>query len=74
MLVIVHLSNTGGLLTVIVVVAHYDLLDLAILAHLTPEVLIESIKVILQLRGVHLVVGLISWVLIEVGEEDGLRV
>jgi hypothetical protein len=29
---------------------------------------------ILQLRGVHLVFRVVCWVLVEVGEEDGLRV
>jgi hypothetical protein len=37
----------GGLLTIIVVVANDDLLNLAILAHLAPEVLIECIEMVL---------------------------
>jgi hypothetical protein len=61
-------------LTVIVVITHDDLLDLAKLAHLTPEVLIEGIEMVLELRGVHLVLGVVGWVLVEVGEKNGLRV
>ncbi len=44
------------------------------LAHLTPEILIESIKVVLQLARVHLDLGIVGWILVEVGQEDGLRV
>jgi len=60
--------------TVIVVVADDYLLNLAVLAHLTPEVLVEGIKVVLQLLGVHVGLGIVCGVLVEVGEEDGLRV
>jgi len=59
---------------IIIVIANHHLLDLAKLAHLTPEVLVEGIKVILQLTRIHLVLGIVRRVLIEVGEEDGLRV
>ncbi len=61
-------------LTVIVVIADYDLLRLAVLAHLAPKVLVERVKMVLQLAGVHLVFGIVGGVLVEVGEEDGLRV
>ena len=59
---------------VVVVVAHHDLLDFAVLAHLAPEVLVESIEVVLELGGVHLGFRIVGRVLIEVGEEDGLGV
>ena len=61
-------------LTVIVVVAHDDFLNLAVNAHLRPEVLVEGIEVILQLRSIQLVVRLVRWVLVEVRQEDRLRV
>ncbi len=32
---------------VIIVVAHYDFFNLAVLAHLAPEILVESIEVVL---------------------------
>lgn len=63
----------GGL-TVIIVVADDDLLELAILAHLAPEVLVEGVKVHLQLLCVKLGLGVVGGVLVEVGEQDGLRV
>jgi hypothetical protein len=61
-------------LTVVVVVANYNLFDLAVLAHLTPEILVEGIKVVLKLLRVHVGLGVVCGVLVEVGEEDGLRV
>jgi hypothetical protein len=63
-----------GRLTVVVIVADYDLFNLAVLAHLTPEVLVEGVKVVLQLLGVHVALRVVCGVLVEVGEEDGLRV
>ena len=59
---------------VIVVVAHNDLLDLSVLAHLAPEILIEGVEVVLQLRRVHLVLRVVCGILVEVGEENRLRV
>lgn len=59
-------------LTIIVVIAHDDLFRLPIFAHLTPKVFVEGIKMILQLRGVHLIFGVIGGVLVEVGEENRL--
>ena len=61
-------------LTVVVVVAYHYLLDLAVLAHLTPEILVEGVKVVLQLARVHLVLRVVGRVLVEVREQDGLRV
>lgn len=46
------LDGGGGELTVIIVVTNDDLLELAVLAHLAPEVLVEGIEVHLQLFGV----------------------
>ena len=60
--------------TIVIVVANHNLLYLAILAHLTPKVFVESIKVILQLTRVHIDLWVIRWVLIEIGKENGLRV
>lgn len=59
---------------VVVVVADHDLLDLAVLAHFAPEVLVEGVEVVLQLRGGHFVPGGVGGVLVQVGEEDGLGV
>ena len=59
---------------VVVVVAHHDFLDLAELAHLAPDVLVERVEVVLQLRGVQLVFGVEGGVLVEVGQQDGLAV
>lgn len=63
-----------GELAVVIVVTDDDFLRLAVLAHLTPKVLVESVKVVLQLAGVHFVFGVVGGVLVKVGEEDGLRV
>lgn len=59
---------------VVVVVAHYHLFDLAVFAHLAPEIFVEGIEVVLQLRGVHARLVVVGGVLVEVREEDGLRV
>jgi hypothetical protein len=56
-----------GRRTVVVVVANYNLFDLAVLAHLTPEILIEGVEVVLQLLGVHVALGVVCGVLVEVG-------
>jgi len=66
--------RTEEKLTIIVIITNDDLLRLAILAHLAPEILVESIEVVLQLTRVHLVLGIVGWVLVQVGKEDGLRV
>lgn len=60
--------------TIVVVVTHHHLLRLAVLAHLAPEVLVEGVEVVLQLARVHLVLGVVGRVLVQVREEDGLRV
>jgi hypothetical protein len=56
------------LLTVIVVIAHDHLFNLAKLTHLTPKVLIKGIEVILELRWIHLILGVVRRVLVEVRE------
>ena len=61
-------------LTIIIIVADYNLFDLAVLAHLAPEVLVECIEVVLQLARIHLVFGIVRWVLIEVWQQDRLAV
>ena len=64
----------GEALTIVIVVANHHLLGLAVLAHLAPKVLVEGVEVVLQLARVHLVLGVVGRVLVEVGQEDGLRV
>lgn len=66
------MSGAGDRPTVVVIVAHDYLLDLAVLAHLAPEVFVECVKVVLHLAGVHLVLGVVGGVLVEVWEEDRL--
>ena len=60
--------------TVVIIVTNHHLLDLAKLAHLAPEVLVEGVEVVLQLRRVHLDLGVVGRVLVQVGQQDGLRV
>lgn len=59
---------------IVIVVAHHHFLDLAVLAHLAPKIFIERIEVVLQLGRVHLVLRVVGWVLVEVGQENGLGV
>lgn len=59
---------------VVVVVADDQLLELAVLAHLAPHVLVEGVEVVLQLRGVHAVLGVEGRVLVQVGHQDRLAV
>lgn len=68
-------SKPQGLrLTIIVVVADNQLLEFAIFAHLAPDVLVESVEVVLQLARVHLVLGIVRGVLVHVRHENSLRV
>lgn len=67
-------SVGDGRPTVIIIITHNYLLYLAKLAHLAPEILVKGIEMILQLRSVHLDLGVVGGVLVEVGKEDGLRV
>jgi hypothetical protein len=59
---------------IIVIVADNELLELAILAKFTPDVLVECVEVVLELRRVHSVLGVVCRVLVQVWHEDGLTV
>lgn len=61
-------------LTIVVVVTYDNLFNLAKLAHLAPKVLVKGIKVVLQLSGVHLALGVVCRVLVQIGKENCLRV
>lgn len=63
-----------GALTVIVIIAHDQLLELAVLAQLAPYIFVEGVEVVLELGGIHAVFGVVSWVLIEVWHEYRLAV
>lgn len=63
-----------GVLTVVVIIADYHLFYLSVLAHLTPEIFVESVEMVLQLARVHLVLRVIGWILVKVWEKDCLRV
>ena len=69
-----ELGKEGVVRTIVIVVTYHHLLRLPPLAHLAPEIFIERIEMVLQLRRVHLVLGVVGGVLVEVGEEDGLAV
>lgn len=56
------------------VVTDYHLFYLAKLAHLAPEILVEGIEMMLELSWCHLVLWVVGWVLIHVGEKDCLAV
>lgn len=60
--------------TIIIVIAHDDLLRFPVFTHLAPEILVEGVEVVLELRCVHFVFGVVGRVLVQVGEENGLRV
>jgi hypothetical protein len=64
----------GRMHTIIVIITDYHLFNFSKLAHLTPEILVERIEVVLQLTRVHLVLRIVCWILVEVWQEDGLRV
>jgi len=61
-------------LTIVVVVAYYELFDESVLAQLAPDVLVEGVEVHLHLLGVHLVLWVVRRVLIQVRQQDGLAV
>jgi hypothetical protein len=61
-------------LTIVVVVAYNQLLDQPVLAQLAPDVLVKSVKVHLHLLRVHLVLRVVRRVLVQVGQQDRLRV
>lgn len=62
------------MLTVIVIVTYYNLLNLAVFAHLAPEILVEGVEVVLQLAWVHLVFRVVGGILVEIGQENSLAV
>lgn len=68
------MGGESRLRTVIVVVADNQLLKLAVLAELAPDILVEGVKVVLELGRVHSVLGVVCRVLVEVGHEDRLAV
>jgi len=59
---------------IIVVVANNYFLNQAVLAHLAPKVLVESVEMVLKLARVHLVLGIEGRILVQVWEENCLRV
>lgn len=59
---------------VVVVVAHDELLELAVLAQLAPHILVERVKVVLELRRVHAVLWVECGVLVQVRHQDRLAV
>lgn len=67
-------EGKGHQRTIVVIVANHYLLRLAVLAHLAPKVLVEGVEVVLQLARVHLVLGVVGRVLVQVRQEDGLGV
>jgi hypothetical protein len=67
-------GRTEFVLTIVIVITNNNLLDQPILAQLAPDVLVKRIKVHLDLLRVHLVLGVVLRVLVEVREQDRLRV
>ena len=67
-------KEKGQRRTIIIIIANHDLLNLAKLAHLAPEVLVEGVEVVLQLARVHLDIGVVRRVLVQVGQQDRLAV
>lgn len=61
-------------LTIIIIITNHHLLHLPVLAHLAPEILVEGVEVVLQLARVHLVLGVVGRVLVQVGQQNRLRV
>jgi len=59
---------------VIVIIAHNQLLNQPILTQLAPNVLVKGIKVHLHLLRIHLVLGVVRRVLVQVRQQDRLRV
>jgi hypothetical protein len=61
-------------LTIIVVITNDNLLDQTVATHLHPDVFIEGVEMALHLLRIHAVLRVVLRVLVEVGEEDGLRI
>ena len=53
-----------GFLTVVVVIAHNHFFNLSKFTHFAPKILIESIKVVLQLHCIHLDLWIIGGILV----------
>ena len=66
----VHIPNQ----MVIVIVAHYDLLHFAVLAHLAPQVLVEGVEMVLELGGIHARFVVVGRILVEIWHEDCLGI
>ena len=60
------MEEEGEQHTIIVVITDDHLLHFTIFTHLTPKILVEGIEMILELTGVHLVLGIKGRVLVEV--------
>ena len=60
--------------TIIIIITNDHLLDLSVPTHLTPKILVKRIEMVLQLTRIHFVLRIIRRVLVEVGQEDGLRI
>lgn len=71
---LVDIGSGGKALTVIIVVAHDQLLDQPVLAQLAPNVLVEGVKVHLHLLRVHFVLRVVRRVLVQVRQQNRLRV
>jgi hypothetical protein len=67
-------ASKCGKRTVIVVVAYYKLLHKSVLAQLAPDVLVEGVEMHLHLLRVHLILGIVCRILVQVREEDSLAV
>jgi len=59
---------------IIIIITNDNLFNFPKLAHLAPEVLVESVEVVLQLAGVHLDLRVVGGVLVQVGEQNRLAV
>lgn len=70
----IYTKSIQGKRTIIVVIANHHLLNLAILAHLAPDILVERIEVGLNLLRIHLVLWIKCRVLIQVRHQNCLRV
>lgn len=67
-------GKARGMLTIVVIVADDELFELTIFAQLAPNILVKGIKVVLQLRRVHAVLGVVRRVLVQVRHQDRLTV
>jgi hypothetical protein len=61
-------------LTIIIVVANDELLQLTVFAELTPNILVKRIEVVLELARIHAILRVVCGILVQVRHEDGLAV